>query len=46
MLVKSNPEEAKRLLALAEEDVKSRWKIYEYMANMPVNGAGANGDKK
>ena len=43
MLVKSNPEEAKRLLALAEEDVKSRWKTYEYMANMPVNGV--NGGK-
>jgi pyruvate-ferredoxin/flavodoxin oxidoreductase len=43
MLVKSNPEEAKRLLALAEEDVKTRWKNYEYMASMPVNGA--NGGK-
>ena len=32
MLVKSNPEEAKRLLALAEEDVKNRWKLYEYMS--------------
>jgi pyruvate-ferredoxin/flavodoxin oxidoreductase len=43
MLVKSNPEEAKRLLALAEEDVKHRWKTYEYMANMPANGV--NGGK-
>jgi pyruvate-ferredoxin/flavodoxin oxidoreductase len=41
MLVKSNPEEAKRLLALAEEDVKSRWKLYEYMSTMPVNGVKA-----
>jgi hypothetical protein len=39
MLVKSNPEEAKRLLALAEEDVGSRWKLYEHWAHMPVNGA-------
>ena len=43
MLVKSNPEEAKRLLVLAEEDVKTRWKTYEYLASMPVNGA--NGGK-
>src|SRR5215467_3962088 len=43
MLVKSNPEEAKKLLALAEEDVKHRWKTYEYMANMPANGV--NGGK-
>jgi pyruvate-ferredoxin/flavodoxin oxidoreductase len=43
MLVKSSPEEAKNLLALAEEDVKHRWKTYEYLANMPANGA--NGGK-
>ncbi len=43
MLVKSSPEEAKRLLVLAEEDVKHRWKTYEYLANMPVNGT--NGGK-
>jgi hypothetical protein len=30
-------------LVLAEEDVKSRWKTYEYLASMPVNGA--NGGK-
>jgi pyruvate-ferredoxin/flavodoxin oxidoreductase len=40
MLVKSNPAEAKRLLVLAQEDVHNRWKQYEYMANMPMNGAG------
>jgi pyruvate-ferredoxin/flavodoxin oxidoreductase len=32
MLTKSNPEEAKRLMALAEEDVHERWKHYEEMA--------------
>jgi pyruvate-ferredoxin/flavodoxin oxidoreductase len=42
MLVKSNPEEAKRLLGLAEEDVVSRWRLYDYMAHEPANG----GDKK
>jgi pyruvate-ferredoxin/flavodoxin oxidoreductase len=38
MLVKSNPEEAKRLEALAEGDVQSRLKLYENWAHMPVNG--------
>jgi pyruvate-ferredoxin/flavodoxin oxidoreductase len=42
MLVKSNPEEAKRLLGLAEEDVADRWRLYDYMAHEPANG----GDKK
>ena len=31
MLVKSNPEHAKKLLELAQEDVASRWKLYDYM---------------
>ena len=39
MLAKSNPDEAKRLLALAEEDVAAKWKLYDYMAHEPVNGA-------
>jgi pyruvate-ferredoxin/flavodoxin oxidoreductase len=39
MLVKSNPEHAKELLALAEEDVSSRWKLYEHWSHMRVNGA-------
>jgi pyruvate-ferredoxin/flavodoxin oxidoreductase len=39
MLVKSNPEEAKRLLGLAQEDVAARWKLYDYMAHEPANGA-------
>jgi pyruvate-ferredoxin/flavodoxin oxidoreductase len=42
MLAKSSPEEAKKLLRLAEEDVASRWKLYDYWAHMPVNG----GEKK
>jgi pyruvate-ferredoxin/flavodoxin oxidoreductase len=32
MLTKSNPEEAKRLLALAQSDVQRKWKIYEELA--------------
>ncbi len=39
MLVKSNPEEAKKLLELAQEDVASHWKLYDYMAHEPYNGA-------
>jgi len=39
MLAKSNPEEAARLLKLAQEDVASRWKLYDYLAHEPVNGA-------
>jgi pyruvate-ferredoxin/flavodoxin oxidoreductase len=39
MLVKSNPEEAKKLLALAEEDVAGKWKLYDYMAHEPFNAA-------
>ncbi|HTQ55445.1 MAG TPA: pyruvate:ferredoxin (flavodoxin) oxidoreductase [Bryobacteraceae bacterium] len=39
MLAKSNPDEAHRLLELAQKDVLDRWKLYEYMAHMPANGA-------
>ncbi|HTS63022.1 MAG TPA: pyruvate:ferredoxin (flavodoxin) oxidoreductase [Candidatus Acidoferrales bacterium] len=36
MLAKSNPEEAQKLLKLAEEDVASRWKLYEHMSHQPT----------
>jgi pyruvate-ferredoxin/flavodoxin oxidoreductase len=36
MLAKSNPEEAARLLKLAEEDVAARWKLYEHLSHQPV----------
>jgi pyruvate-ferredoxin/flavodoxin oxidoreductase len=36
MLVKSNPEEAKKLLALAQQDVNEHWKLYDYMAHEPA----------
>jgi pyruvate-ferredoxin/flavodoxin oxidoreductase len=39
MLVKSNPDQAHRLLELAQQDVIDRWKIYEHMASTPTNGA-------
>jgi pyruvate-ferredoxin/flavodoxin oxidoreductase len=37
MLVKSNPEQAKKLLELAQQDVAGRWKLYDYMAHEPFN---------
>ncbi len=39
MLVKSDPQAAKRLLDLAQEDVKNRWRLYEHWAAMQVDGA-------
>ncbi|MFQ5797074.1 MAG: pyruvate:ferredoxin (flavodoxin) oxidoreductase [Bacteroidota bacterium] len=38
MLAKSKPEEAKRLLKLAQEDVTSRWRLYEQMAAWKFHG--------
>ncbi|MDZ7362502.1 MAG: pyruvate:ferredoxin (flavodoxin) oxidoreductase [candidate division KSB1 bacterium] len=32
MLTKSNPVEAERLLRLAQQDVQSRWRLYEHLA--------------
>jgi pyruvate-ferredoxin/flavodoxin oxidoreductase len=57
MLRHSQPEVAKKLLELSQEDVSRRWRLYEYMAGMPGNGggdaaahepvpAGAKGEKK
>jgi len=34
MLVNSNPEEAKKLLQAAQENVNERWKLYQHMASM------------
>ena len=39
MLTHSDPEAAKRLLLLAEEDVRTRWRDYQNLAAMPMNGA-------
>ncbi len=38
MLVQSNPEAAKQLLGMAQEEVAKRWKLYEHLASMPGNG--------
>ena len=39
MLAHSRPEQAKRLLALAQEDVYQRWRLYEHWAALPVDAA-------
>ncbi|MCX6091217.1 MAG: pyruvate:ferredoxin (flavodoxin) oxidoreductase [Candidatus Atribacteria bacterium] len=36
MLKLSDPERAQELFALAKEDVTDRWRLYQYMASMPV----------
>jgi pyruvate-ferredoxin/flavodoxin oxidoreductase len=44
MLAKSNPDQASHLLELAQQDVLDRWRIYENMVHMPMNGTpGAPG---
>ena len=45
MLAVSRPDEAERLLELAQHDVTSRWQLYKQMAAMKYNGGdGGNGD--
>jgi pyruvate-ferredoxin/flavodoxin oxidoreductase len=39
MLTHSDPQAAKLLLQFAEEDVRNRWRVYQNMAAMPMNGA-------
>jgi pyruvate-ferredoxin/flavodoxin oxidoreductase len=39
MLTHSDPESAKHLLKLAEQDVSDRWRDYQNLAAMPMNGA-------
>jgi pyruvate-ferredoxin/flavodoxin oxidoreductase len=36
MLAHSHPEEARRLLDLAQDDVSTRWRLYEHLASMPA----------
>jgi len=33
MLSRSNPEEAKKLLKLAQGDINTRWAMYQYLAS-------------
>ena len=43
MLTKSKPADAKRLLQEAQQDVNTRWKLYEYMAARSVETNGHHG---
>ena len=40
MLTKSKPEEAKRLLVMAQRDAVQRWNMYEQLANVRIGGNG------
>ena len=42
MLAHSNPDEARRLLDLAQDDVTARWRYYEYLAAMPGVAGGVH----
>ena len=42
MLARSDPEGAKRLAALAQQDVADRWRMYSYLAAMGGNGNGGH----
>jgi pyruvate-ferredoxin/flavodoxin oxidoreductase len=43
MLTKSKPEEAKRLLALGQQDALRRFRMYEQLAAIPVPGGNGGG---
>ena len=44
MLTKTRPEDARRLLELAQRDLEERWRIYEHMAAMPWDWARGQGE--
>jgi pyruvate-ferredoxin/flavodoxin oxidoreductase len=46
MLTKSKPEEAKRLMELAQHDVELRWQMYEQLASLKYGSEGDNKEKK
>jgi pyruvate-ferredoxin/flavodoxin oxidoreductase len=41
MLTKSKPEDAKRLWAMAQHDVETRYRMYEYMASRKTEAPAA-----
>jgi len=44
MLTKSKPEEAKRLMDLAQTDVTARWRLYEQLAALQCDGGEGDED--
>ncbi|MFQ5709024.1 MAG: pyruvate:ferredoxin (flavodoxin) oxidoreductase [bacterium] len=45
MLTKSNPGEARRLMQMAQQEVSSRWNIYEYLASMQFESSADRENK-
>jgi pyruvate-ferredoxin/flavodoxin oxidoreductase len=45
MLLQSDEQRAEHLMKLAQQDVKSRWELYEQMAKMHYNGMEAPNDE-
>jgi pyruvate-ferredoxin/flavodoxin oxidoreductase len=43
MLAHSHPEESRRLLAQAQDEVRERWRLYEHLASLPVTGPAEDG---
>jgi pyruvate-ferredoxin/flavodoxin oxidoreductase len=46
MLVQSDPDEAKKLLKQAQENVDDRWKLYQQMAAMSFDNSKSSQEKK
>ncbi|HIK56957.1 MAG TPA: pyruvate:ferredoxin (flavodoxin) oxidoreductase [Synechococcales cyanobacterium M55_K2018_004] len=44
MLTRSKPEDAKKLLQQAQQEVNSRWQMYQYLAARHLNGSDAAKD--
>jgi pyruvate-ferredoxin/flavodoxin oxidoreductase len=45
MLTKTRPEKAGELLKEAQEDVNTRWRLYEYLAARSTSGDGVDGSE-
>jgi pyruvate-ferredoxin/flavodoxin oxidoreductase len=46
MLTKSKPQDAERLWAMAQKDVESRFRMYEYMASRKIDPPAAAAPEK
>jgi len=46
MLVQSDPDEAKKLLKQAQENVDDRWKLYQQMAAMSFENSKSSQEKE
>ncbi|MEB3248018.1 MAG: pyruvate:ferredoxin (flavodoxin) oxidoreductase [Merismopediaceae bacterium] len=46
MLSRSNPDQAKKLLKLAQGDVNTRWGMYQYLANRHLESGNGHGNGK